>query len=163
VNRMPTAESRRLVARIRGRWTLALALCHLSVLAHAQVTEPDPAFDSSVARPEYTREHPRVAIDQAHHNFHTMEGRYRPFAELLTSDGYEVVPGSTEFDASDFSSVRVLVIANALGGATSRAAKPAFSASECDAVERWVRNGGALLLIADHTPFGSAAHDLALR
>ena len=26
---------------------------------------------------------------------------------------------------------------------------PAFSASECDAVERWVRNGGALLLIAD--------------
>jgi hypothetical protein len=93
-----------------------------------------------------------------------MEGRYRPFAELLTSDGYEVVPGSTEFDASDFSSVRVLVIANALGGATSReAAKPAFSASECDAVERWVRNGGALLLIADHTPFGSAAHDLALR
>ena len=30
-------------------------------------------------------------------------------------------------------------------------------------VERWVRNGGALLLIADHTPFGSAAHDLALR
>ena len=30
-------------------------------------------------------------------------------------------------------------------------------------VERWARNGGALLLIADHTPFGSAAHDLALR
>jgi hypothetical protein len=157
-------EPRRLVARVRGRCTLALALYHLSVLAHAQVTESDPAFHSSVARPEYTREHPRVVIDQAHHNFHTMEGRYRPFADLLTSDGYEVVPGNMEFDASEFSSVSVLVIANATGGATwSDVAKPAFSASECDAVEQWVRNGGALLLIADHTPMGSAAHDLALR
>jgi len=161
---MPAAESPRLVAKVRGRCILALVLCHLSVLAHAQVTESDPAFDSSVARPEYTQEHPRVVIDQAHHNFHTMEGRYRPFAELLTSDGYEVVPGSTAFNAADFSSVRVLVIANALGGPTPRdVAKPAFSASECDAVERWVRNGGALLLIADHTPFGGAAHDLAVR
>src|ERR1700674_1292267 len=115
---MAAAESRRLVTRVRGRCALALAVYHLSVLAHAQVTESDPAFHSSVARPEYTREHPRVVIDQAHHNFHTMEGRYRPFADLLTSDGYEVVPGNTEFDASEFSSVSVLVIANATGGAT---------------------------------------------
>jgi hypothetical protein len=93
-----------------------------------------------------------------------MEGRHRPFAELLTSDGYEVVPGKIEFDSSELSSVSILVIANARGGETqSDVAKPAFSASECDAIERWVRTGGALLLIADHTPFGGAAHDLALR
>jgi hypothetical protein len=74
------------------------------------------------------------------------------------------VPGNAEFGASEFASVSVLVIANARGGKTpSDVAKPAFSASECDAVEQWVRNGGALLLIADHAPFGSAAHDLALR
>jgi hypothetical protein len=162
--RLSASEPRSLVASVFGRCTLALALYHLSVLAHAQVTESDPAFHSSVARPEYTRVHPRVVIDQAHHNYHTMEGRYLPFAELLTSDGYEVLPGNIEFNASEFSSVSVLVIANARGGATpDDAAKPAFSASECDAVEGWVRNGGALLLIADHTPFGSAAHDLALR
>jgi hypothetical protein len=115
---LSAAESRRLVPRVCGRCTLTLALYHLSVLAHAQVTESDPAFHSSVARPEYTRDHPRVVIDQAHHNFHTMEGRYHPFAELLTNDGYEVVPGNIGFDASDFSSVSVLVIANATGGVT---------------------------------------------
>ena len=161
---MPTAESRRLVARFRGRCALTLVVYQLSVLAHAQVQESDPAFLSSVARPAYTREHPRVVIDQAHHNYHTMEGRYRPFAELLTSDGYEVVPGNIEFESSVLSSVSVLVIANARGGETpSDVAKPAFSASECDAVERWVRTGGALLLIADHAPFGGAAHNLAAR
>ena len=143
---------------------MALAVYHLSVVAYAQVTESDPTFHATVERPAYARQHPRVVIDQAHHNFHTMDGRYRPFAELLGRDGYEVVPGSVEFDASEFSSVSVLVIANARGSETpSDAAKPAFSAPECDAVERWVRAGGALLLIADHTPFGGAAHDLALR
>lgn len=161
---MAGVESRRLVAGIRVCCVVALTVCHLSVVAYAQVTESDPTFHPTVARPAYTRQHPRVVIDQAHHNFHTMDGRYRPFAELLGSDGYEVVPGNVEFDASEFSSVSVLVIANARGGETpSDATKPAFSASECDAVERWVRAGGALLLIADHTPFGAAAHDLALR
>jgi hypothetical protein len=58
----------------------------------------------------------------------------------------------------------VLVIANARGSENPNdAARPAFSESECDAVERWVRAGGALLLIADHAPFGSAAHNMALR
>ena len=39
----------------------------------------------------------------------------------------------------------------------------AFTASEIEAVEAWVRGGGRLLLIADHAPFGVAAADLAAR
>ncbi len=38
---------------------------------------------------------------------------------------------------------------------------PAFTIAECDAVRDWVRGGGALLFIADHAPFGSAAEILA--
>jgi len=41
--------------------------------------------------------------------------------------------------------------------------KPAFTEQECDAVSEVVRNGGALLLIADHAPFGAAAQILAKR
>jgi hypothetical protein len=37
----------------------------------------------------------------------------------------------------------------------------AFTASEIEAVRTWVENGGSLLLIADHAPFGSAAAALA--
>ena len=36
----------------------------------------------------------RVAIDQAHLNFHTFEGGYAPLAALLCLDGYAV--GSNE-------------------------------------------------------------------
>jgi hypothetical protein len=87
-------------------------------LATAQVTESDPQFHATVVRPTHTREHPRVAIDQAHHNLHTLHGRYHPFADLLTSDGYEVVPNDAPFDAHSLHSFRVLVIANARGGET---------------------------------------------
>jgi len=29
---------------------------------------------------------PTVLIDEAHHNFHTMNGRYQPFSKILKSD-----------------------------------------------------------------------------
>ncbi len=41
------------------------------------------------------------------------------------------------------------------------AAGPAFTAAECEVVSDWVRGGGALLFIADHAPFASAAEILA--
>ena len=101
------AQLCRPLATARGCFVAAMAILHLGAVARAQIAEPDPEFDATVARPTYTREHPRVAVDEAHHNYHTMEGRYRPFAQLLTSDGYEVVPSNTTFDASVFSGVNV--------------------------------------------------------
>jgi hypothetical protein len=43
---------------------------------------------------------------------------------------------------------------------TPEAAKPAFTTAEVEAIERWVKAGGALLLIADHSPMGAAARSL---
>ena len=48
----------------------------------------DPEFDAKVARPAYTATHPKVLIDEAHKNFHTAGRGYKPFADLLTNDGY---------------------------------------------------------------------------
>ena len=60
----------------------------------------DPDFDTKVARPAYTASrHPRVLFDEAHHNFHTAGGRYKPFAELITNDGYQVIPNREKFTA----------------------------------------------------------------
>ncbi len=47
-----------------------------------------------------------------------------------------------------------------LAGGGDRAA-PAFSAEEIHVVRTWVEAGGALLLVADHAPFGSASAGLA--
>jgi hypothetical protein len=152
------------VKSVLVRCLIAITTLAPTVLAHAPTTDSDPDFNPTVERATYPHDHPRVALDQAHHNFHTLSGRYRPFGDLLASDGYEVVPNTTEFSASSLSATRVLVIANALGGqGDNDRAQAAFSPSECDAVERWVREGGSLLLIADHAPMGSAAHDLAIR
>jgi len=43
----------------------------------------DPGFNVTVARPTFTSWRPTVAIDEAHNNFHTADGRYKPFADLL--------------------------------------------------------------------------------
>ena len=40
-----------------------------------------------------------VAIDEAHSNFHTASGQYKPFTDLLTADGYRVVGWKDTFAA----------------------------------------------------------------
>jgi hypothetical protein len=58
--------------------------------------------------------------------------------------------------------VSVLLIANARGqGTNDQTYQAAFTDAECSQVSAWVKAGGALLLIADHTPFGSVAANLA--
>ena len=58
------------------------------------------------------------------------------------------------------------MISNALGAEDlddEGADKSAFTDEEIQAVHDWVKGGGALLLIADHAPFGGAAAALANR
>jgi hypothetical protein len=110
---------------------------------------------------------PRVVIDEAHHNFHTAFGRYRPFAKLLQNDGFRVAANAEPFSARTLSDAKVLVIANALnvahlqGSAWKLPARSAFDDSEIAAIASWVHDGGALLLIADHMPFAGDAARLA--
>ena len=131
--------------------------------ARAQTQTSDPDFDASVEKPAYPANGPVVVIDEAHANFHTSTGRYRPFAELLRNDGYTVVAGKTPFHRDALKEADVLVISNALPPPGAARGTPAFTERESDAVEDWVREGGSLLLIADHAPFGSAAESLGQR
>jgi hypothetical protein len=125
--------------------------------------QADPEFDTSVARPAY-KNGPRVMFDEAHHNFHTSDGRYKPFVDLLMNDGYNVIRNRQPFVKTRLSGFKILVIANALGAEEDDdegAANSAFTDEEINAVADWVKSGGALLLIADHAPFGGAASALA--
>ena len=122
----------------------------------------DPNFDTAVAHPAYTDTGPLVVFDQAHRNFHTASGRYLPFAQLLRHDGYRVDSNTSPFSAESLRRARVLIVANALGE-DGHETHSAFTAGEIDALATWVDSGGSLLLIADHSPFGAAARDLAKR
>ena len=126
----------------------------------------DPNFDVKVAKPAYTTTHPKVLIDEAHFNFHTAGGRYKPFAQIVANDGYQVAPNRSKFVKEALKDCDILVIANALGAPSMgdpEAAKPAFTDAECEVLQQWVESGGSLLLITDHAPMGSAAESLAKR
>ena len=136
----------------------------------------DYGWDPAVATPAFTSTHPRVVIDQAHNNASTagVGGRYWPFGRLLRADGYDVRKGTAPFTAGSLDAVEVLVIVNASGApkpqflgvnlpvSTSKErGDPAFTAEEIQVVRAWVEQGGSLLLIADHAPFGAASEALA--
>ena len=136
---------------------LALAGCQSSG------AEPDDSYDTRIDQPAYAAgEGPLVLIDEAHHNVHRATHTYRPFAELLRSDGYRVERHRDRFEAAALDGAGLLVIANALG-TNDRNDDPAMSDAEAHAVIAWVRNGGALLLITDHYPTGAAVANLAAR
>ena len=135
-----------------------LACAGASIVRAQQVV--DLTYDTRVARPAYKQDGPRVFVDEAHRNFHTAGGRYKPFADLISNDGYRVSANTVAFSAASLKEARILVIANATG---EPPANSAFTDAECDAVQEWVRSGGSLLLIADHAPYGSAASALGRR
>lgn len=124
--------------------------------------QADLSFDVSVSRPAYPKKHPKVLFDEAHNNIHTASGLYKPFADLISNDGYIVTANKEKFTADALESFDVLIIVNAAGPRGQRA-NPAFTDEECDAVRDWVKKGGSLLFIADHAPMGSAAEILAKR
>jgi len=105
---------------------------------------------------------PKVFIDQTHNNFHTMSGRFKPFADLIAKDGYQVdsLTNFSQLETND-----VLVISNALNhkniGNWQRPIYSAFSENDIQKIKDWVSNGGSLLLIADHMPMAGAVNTLA--
>jgi hypothetical protein len=126
----------------------------------------DPQFNTKVDNAAYTKNFPRVLFDEAHYNFDTTHDRYKPFADLIFNDGYQLAVNRKPFTKESLSTFKILVIVNPLGAEDmddEGAEGPAFSTVECDTVSDWVRGGGALLLVVDHAPFGSAAEILAQR
>ena len=125
----------------------------------------DSAFNPVLRSPAYPiGQGPRVVVDEAHHNFHTIQGRYASFAKLLRLDGYQVSSSTMRFSGESLAGIDVLVIANALHESNQNSwvlpTPSAFEPDEIQSVVAWVRKGGRLLLIADHMPFPGAAEAL---
>lgn len=122
----------------------------------------DLSFKPKVNAPFFKLgEGPNVAIDSAHNNFHTIDGRYAPFAKLLREDGYSVTDGSESFTDESLKRLDILVIANAISSIRNSDNAAVFNTDEISALKRWIKQGGALLLIADHPPFVSGAQEVA--
>jgi len=129
---------------------------------------PDTSFQVNITEKAFPKnDGPVIAIDEGHHNFHTIDGRYHTFAWILRKDGYRVQRHKNAFITKGLAQVDILVIANAIHRKNvqdwSLPNPSAFTDKEINVLEKWVRNGGKLFLIADHMPFPGAAESLASR
>src|SRR5688572_2013605 len=154
----------RYIFKARRQCWIAL-LVGLSFQSQAQQVA-DTLYNPPILNAAYPlRSGPVIHIDQAHHNFHTFSGRFRPFATLLQRDGYNVKASDLPFSKASLEAASILVIANAIHPDNERQwtlpTPSAFSEEEIAAVNAWVKAGGSLLLIADHMPFPGAAKQLA--
>jgi hypothetical protein len=149
----------------RSTSILLLSLLILSNSSTAQQIA-DTLFNPNVSSPTFNAgTGPTVLVDEAHHNFHTMQGRYLAFTRLLQKDGYVVKPQRGRFTRTDLDQAKILVIANALAKENvndwNLPTPSAFDSAEISTLRDWVKHGGSLWLIADHMPFPGAAGPLA--
>ena len=149
-----------------GRWYFAaIGLAFATAALGQQVA--DRNYRPEIGKPQYAADTgPVICVDEAHHNFHRLDGRFFAFGELLRRDGFRLRANKEPFDATSLGACGVLVISNAQPSDAGWKQYPyptpsAFTDTEIAAVHEWVAAGGSLLLIADHMPLAGAAKTLA--
>ncbi len=147
------------------QYILIIGLLTAVGIAHAQQVS-DTVFQVPLKEAAFAKGNgPVVMIDEAHYNFHTAIGRFRPFAMLLERDGFVVKRGTSPFSPANLNNVGVLVISNALHARNDSIwelpTPSAFTNEEINTVKNWVNGGGSLFLIADHMPFPGCNEKLA--
>ncbi|WP_106792578.1 hypothetical protein [Aquimarina sp. Aq78] len=145
---------------------IMLIICLLTISHLFSQQIPDTIYSPEITVKMYPKKPgTTIHIDQGHHNFHTKNNRFLPFAKLVSKDGYKVTGFEGKFAKDKLKDLKILVISNAL----SENSRPpfvaptesAFSKNEINNVKEWVKNGGSLFLIADHMPFAGASANLA--
>ena len=133
-------------------------------LSHANMFEVDTSFSPEVKSPFFTQHHPIILFDRAHNNLCVNDGRYDPLLHLLKSDGYELVSLTTSLTSDSLKNVKIFYSSAAQfpkEDSNLAQANSAFTEQEMSTIQTWVKQGGSLLLMADHKPIGNDVHPLA--
>lgn len=133
----------------------SVAIILTLVACNDNKAKPDNEFDVSVSDPKLKSIKPKVLFDEAHKNHHQIETTYKPFATLITNDGCSVKSTDKPIDNTALANIDVYIIATAMGKEDPGDKSP-FTQNEVDQLEQWVKDGGSLLLITEHFPFGLA-------
>ena len=134
----------------------AAILAALGLYLLAPEKQYDADFDTRVVQPAHPKNGPVVLFDDSHLNIHAPDAGYKPFLDLIRSDGYDVRILREPVTAGLLADISVFVIV-CPRGTNDAGDQPAYAAAEIEAIDAWVRGGGSLLLVTDHWPYGPAA------
>jgi len=143
-----------------------ILLAAVAVPAFAQQVV-DPNADTSVADPAFAPgKGPVVLVDSGHHEFQTLATNYAPFGAVLTHDGYVVRDFDKPISTANLAGAGMLVIVDPVNpndppGQPKYQSTSAFTPQEIATITDWVKDGGALLMIADHPPYAGSLRALA--
>jgi hypothetical protein len=125
----------------------------------------DAEFNSVVTEPAFDKGNgPKILLDGAHHNFFIQWDFIKPFSDLATADGYQIIVDSLEFAPEYLKHFDIVMIITALPfdftTKTEVTDESTFSKAEIISLYDWVRNGGSLLVFSEHAPFDQAINPL---
>jgi hypothetical protein len=93
--------------------TVALTVALTGCSDSPQQADPDFILLDTIAH--FSIENgPTVLIDEAHNNFLTASGRYKPFLKVLSNDGFRVISNAKKFTENQLKQADIVVVANAL-------------------------------------------------
>lgn len=133
--------------------------------APAQRQKPDLEFTFNNDNPAYATDAGPVVTLLSINNSYVERGSMDPFANLAETDGFRVVRRQADLAAALADPSGILVIANPFlpeyRNFPAMTPPSAFSDEQIQAIHDWVENGGSLLILADHAPFGGGSSKLA--
>lgn len=157
-----------------------ISSCFAAALALLVVCSPPLAQDRQTAVTEYTytnenpayeaQRGPRIVIHR-YVSPYLQRGAFEPFAALAETDGFQAQWLDGPLTAERLADTEILAIVNAYSrsGAgdyrrySTMDVPSIYSEEELDLIVSWVKEGGALLLLADHSPFAGGTIALASR
>ncbi|HLF34519.1 MAG TPA: hypothetical protein VI583_09785 [Cyclobacteriaceae bacterium] len=96
----------------------------------------DNDFDVTIESPEFKENKPVILFDEGHNNFHTTNGFYEPFANLVRNDGYNLKTLTTPVTAEVLNSASIYAFVNAKGKGDLNDT-PAFTEDETEIIKNW--------------------------
>ena len=135
--------------------------------AHAQSDrqQPDLTWSFDNAAPAWEKEAGPLIVLSTTQSAYVQRGSLDPFARLAATDGFRIARQQGDLGSGLGADTGILVIANpylaSFRDFPAMEPPSAFSAEEIESIRRWVEDGGSLLLLADHAPFGGGSSLLA--
>ena len=144
---------------------LCLAIAGATGARAQERQQADTGFVFENANPAWPRGQGPLMVFSGENSEFVQLGMSAPLASLAQGDGFQTRIDKDKIGPELLKGAKILVLINAFvpefRNFPAMDPPSAFSDAEIDAVRQWISEGGSLLVLADHAPFGGGASRLA--